>query len=74
MPKVVVTHNVVDVDKLRALHVKSLAGVASWLSPSWTVGAIAEQAGARGRMVTQLTNSHPASFRAFTDPIASVSF
>ena len=67
-------YNVIDVDKLRALHVKSLERVASWLSPGWTVGAIAEQAGARGQMVTQITNSHPASFRAFTDPIANVSF
>ena len=67
-------YHVIDVDKLRALHVKSLEGVASWLSPSWTVGAIAEQAGAHGQMVTQLTNSHPAPLRAFTDPLASVSF
>ena len=67
-------YNVIDVDKLRALHVKSLEAVASWLSPSWTVGAIAERTGARGQVVTQLTNSHLASFRAFTDPIANVSF
>ena len=67
-------YNVIDVDKLRVLDVKSLEGVASWLAPAWTVGAIAEQAGARGQMVTQLTNSHPASFQAFTDPIANVLF
>ena len=67
-------YNVIDVDKLRALDVKSLESVASWLSPAWTVGAIAERAGARGQMVTQITNSHPASVRAFTDPIANVLF
>ena len=67
-------YNVIDVDKLRVLDVKSLESVASWLAPAWTVGAIAEQAGARGQMVTQITNSHPASFRAFTDPIANVLF
>ena len=67
-------YNVIDVDKLRVLDVKSLESVASWLSPGWTVGAIAEQAGARGQMVTQITNAHPASFRAFTDPIANVLF
>ena len=67
-------YNVIDVDKLCVLDVKSLESVASWLSPGWTVGAIAEQAGARGQMVTQITNSHPASFRALTDPIATVLF
>ena len=67
-------YNVIDVDKLRVLEAKSLESVASWLSPAWTVGGIAEQIGAHGQMVTPLTNAHPASFRAFTDPIASISF
>ena len=67
-------YNVIDVDKLRVLEAKSLERVASWLSPAWTVGGIAEQVGAHGQMVKQLTNSHPASFHALTDPIANISF
>ena len=67
-------YHVIDGDTLRNLHVKSLDAVASWLYPAWTVGGIAEQVGAHGQMVEQLTNPHPASFQAFTDPIASVLF
>ena len=67
-------YHVIDGDKLRDLHVKSLVAVASWLYPAWTVSGIAEQVGAHGQMVEQLTNSHPASFQAFTDPIANVVF
>ena len=67
-------YHVIDGDRLRDLHVTSLDAVASWLYPAWTVGGIAEQVGAQGQMVTQITNSHPGSFRAFTDPIANISF
>ncbi len=67
-------YNVIDGDKLRTLHAESLEAVASWLDPAWTSGAIAEQAGARGQMIQQVTNSHPASFLALSDPIAHISF
>ena len=67
-------YNLIDGDKLRELHAKSLEAVASWLSPAWTVGGIAEQVGTYGQLVKQLTNSHPASAHAFTDPIANISF
>ena len=67
-------YNLIDGGKLRHLGATSLDAVASWLYPAWTVSGIAEQAGAHGQMVNRLTNSHLASFSAFTDPIASVSF
>ena len=67
-------YNVIDGDALRNLHAKSLEAVASWLSPAWTFGGIAEQVGAHGQMVKQLTNSHPAAFYASTDPLATISF
>ena len=67
-------YHVIDGDKLRDLHVTSLDAVASWLYPAWTFGGIAEQIGTHGQMVKQLTNSHLASFHAFTDPIATISF
>ena len=67
-------YNLIDGDKLRELHAKSLEAVASWLSPAWTVAGIAEQVGTYGQLVKQLTNSHPASAHAFTDPIANISF
>ena len=68
-------YNLIDGGALRHLGATSLDAVASWLYPAWTVSGIAEQAGAHGQMVNQRTNSHLASFSAFTDPIAaSVSF
>ena len=67
-------YNLIDGGKLRHLGAISLDAVASWLYPAWTVSGIAEQVGAHGQMVKQLTNSHLASFHAFTDPIASISF
>ena len=67
-------YDIINVDKLRVLDAKSLESVAAWLSPAWTVGGIAEQVGAHGEMVTRLTNSHRASFHAFTDPVAGISF
>ena len=67
-------YNVIDGDTLRELHANSLDAVALWLYPAWTIGGIAEQIGTHGQIVKQLTNSHLASFSAFTDPIANISF
>jgi len=61
-------YNLIDVDKIRYPKAVSLEAMASWLYPGWTSGAIVEQAGLRGRMLQQITNSHPISALAFSDP------
>ena len=67
-------YNVIDVGKIRYPHAKSLNTLASWLYPAWTVGGIAEQDGAHGRLVKSLTNPYPASLIALANPVTAFQF
>ena len=64
-------YNLIDERGVRVLHAKSLPALASWLYPGWTLGAIMEQAGTRGRIVKKIMNPSPAYSFAFTDPLSN---
>ena len=55
-------YNVINQGRLKNYRAKSLEAVATAINPAWTVGMIAEQDGARGRIVREIHNDQPAEF------------
>ena len=53
-------YNVINQGKIRYYHASSIEALASMINPAWSSGGIVEQDGARGRMVREIHNAHPA--------------
>ena len=67
-------YNVINQDKLRLYRAKTLSALATMLYPAWTFGGITEQAGARGRLVKEITNPHPVSPLASLNALSASGF
>lgn len=62
-------YNMINQDRLRYYRATSLEALAWQLYPAWTVGAIAEPDGLRGRVITTIVNPSPAPSFRLIDPV-----